>query len=101
MAGDSSIELSNPFVSLLLVSRAPRSSHHQLSLHYSKGSLKLKNHILGFSVSVGFSHQKDPIKLPSTEMPLYFFHVRPGDSSPSDLYINVQNKKSAVCSGLN
>lgn len=38
------------------------------SLHYSKDSLKLKNHILGFGVSVGLSHQKDYIKVPMAEI---------------------------------
>lgn len=81
MAPDSSIELSNPFVSLILVSSAPESSHSQRSLHYSKDSLKLKNHILEFGVSIGLAHRKDPIKMPSAEMLLYFIDVRPGDSS--------------------
>lgn len=81
MAAGSPIELSNPSVNLFLVSSAPKSSHSQLSLHHSKDSLKLKNHILEFGVSIGLSHQKDPIKVPRAEMLLYFIDVRPGDSS--------------------
>lgn len=81
MVVDSSIELSNPFVNLFLVSSTSKSSHSQLSLHYSKDSLKLKNHILRFGVSVGLSRQKDPIKVLRAEMPLYFIHVKPGDAS--------------------
>lgn len=81
MAADSPIVLSIPFVNFFLVSSPPKSSHSQLSLHYSKDSLKLKNHILGFGVSIGLSHQKDPIKVPRAEMLFYFIDVRPGDSS--------------------
>lgn len=81
MAGDFSNEISNPCVNLFLVRSTPKSTHNPLSLHYSKDSLKLKNHILGFGVSVGLSHQKDPIKVPKAEMPFSFIHVRSGDCS--------------------
>lgn len=101
MAADSPIELSNSFVSSFLVSSAPKSSHSQLVLCYSKGSLKLKNPILGFGVSVGLSHQKDRIiKVPRAEMPPFLIHVRPGDSS-FQRCILMFKINSQLCSGLN